>query len=153
MANFDYGPIELYVVSFDGHGPDEATLAALTDIVEDGTVHLVDLALVAKDADGVVTYSDLDTEGLDVPGLAAEEDLVELGASLEPGTSAAVLVLELLWAKPLASRLAAAGGAVLATERIPAAVVNEALGELEGDEASSLATDPGTAPTTSTEGH
>ena len=39
---------------------------------------------------------------------------------LEPGNSAAVLVLEHLWAKNLVSALAGAGGVLLFNARIPA---------------------------------
>ena len=52
----------------------------------------------------------------------------DLGTVLVYG---AILAIELLWAKHLASRFAASGGVVLQTERIPAPVVNAALAEAE----------------------
>ena len=67
----------------------------------------------------------LEDAELDLSGLAADEDIEYFAESLEPGTSAELLVVELLWAKKLASRLAASGGVVLASERIPAPIVNE----------------------------
>ncbi len=57
---------------------------------------------------------------LDVAGLAGQEDVEELAELVAPGTSAAVVAIELLFAKRLAERLAAAGGVVLSNERIPA---------------------------------
>ena len=63
-------------------------------------------------------------------GARSEEDLFyvdhvqELGGRLPVGASALLLVVELVWARHLASRLLAAGGAVVDSVRIPAPVVN-----------------------------
>ncbi|MGH3692212.1 MAG: DUF6325 family protein, partial [Microbacterium sp.] len=57
-------------------------------------------------------------------GLAGDEDVEELADALAPGQSAAIVVLELTFARTLAQNLAAAGGQVLRSERVPAPVVN-----------------------------
>jgi threonine aldolase len=49
----------------------------------------------------------------------AEEDVVHLAASMEPGTIAGVLVWENLWAAPFASAARRAGGQLIASGRIP----------------------------------
>ena len=64
-----------------------------------------------------------------VAGLAGMEDIEALAEQVPPGTSAAILVVELLWAKAFAAALYDAGGAVIAREGIPAPVVNAFLAE------------------------
>ena len=53
---------------------------------------------------------------------------------IEPGTTAALVALELTWAKRIAEKLAAAGSEVIGVERIPAPVVNALLESIEDDD-------------------
>ena len=136
MADFTYGPVEILLISFDGDRPGAALGEALTDLIADKTITLLDLIFVSRSAEGdlrIVEVEDL-PEKAQLPdlalgelGLAGLDDVEELAAELPPGTSAAVLVVELAWARHFASVLAASGGAVLHQERIPAAVVNAVL--------------------------
>jgi Family of unknown function (DUF6325) len=36
MAGFTYGPVELYLVGFEGDRPNPSVIAALTDLLEGG---------------------------------------------------------------------------------------------------------------------
>ena len=51
--------------------------------------------------------------------MLAEEDIEEIGASLEPGSAAGVLVWENTWAAPFASAVRRSGGELLGSGRIP----------------------------------
>ena len=51
--------------------------------------------------------------------LLAEEDIEEIGESLEPGSAAAVLVWENTWAVPFGSAVRRSGGQLLGNGRIP----------------------------------
>ncbi|MGS0560729.1 DUF6325 family protein [Microbacterium aurugineum] len=133
MNDFRFGPAEFYLVGFEGERPDPATFRALNDLVDSGVVRLLDFVVLSKSASGEVEIVELDADdgdlGLDdfqpiAAGLAGEEDVEALAAALEPGQSAAVVVLELAFARALAQSLAAAGGQVLRSERVPAPVVN-----------------------------
>ncbi|MFE7195911.1 DUF6325 family protein [Microbacterium oxydans] len=133
MNDFRFGPAEFYLVGFEGPRPDPATFRALTDLVESGVVRLLDFVVLAKSETGKAEIVELEDDdgslGLDdfepiAAGLAGEEDVESLAASLAPGQSAALVVLELTFARALAQNLAAAGGQVLRTERVPAPVVN-----------------------------
>jgi hypothetical protein len=136
MEEYTYGPVEMLLISFDGDRPGPALSQALLDLVEDKTIALLDLIFVSRSAEGdlrIVEVEDL-PEKAQLPdlqlgelGLAGIEDVEELATQLPPGTSAAVLVVELSWARHFASVLAASGGAVLYQERIPAPVVNAVL--------------------------
>jgi hypothetical protein len=136
MTTFDYGPIELYAIGFDGDRPGPAVLAAIDDLVAAGTVNVLDLVFARRSPEGELeilelsdTTDDAGVPALDLAGLAGEEDILYLAESLEPGSSAAILVVELLWAKAFASALYNAGGAVIAREGIPAPIVNAFLAD------------------------
>ena len=140
MADFDYGPVELYLVGFEGDRLDEGTLDAIRALVEGGEIRLIDLLVISREEDGSVLITDYDEISdeygfgdieLAAVGLVAEEDAQELGQAIPPGTSGALLAIELLWAKDLASRFAQSGGVVIQTERIPAPVVNAAMAAAE----------------------
>ena len=51
--------------------------------------------------------------------LLAAEDVERVGADLEPGSTAGVLVWENTWAGPLASAIRHSGGELICTGRIP----------------------------------
>ncbi|KZE93653.1 MULTISPECIES: DUF6325 family protein [unclassified Agromyces] len=134
MAELDYGPVDIYVVSFEGDRPDDATLSALGELMLGDEIRLLDLLIVARGDDGTVTVREYeefrDDFGftiveLEASGVIGDEDIDELAEAIPPGTAGAVMAIELLWAKRLASAFAASGGEVLQVERIPATVVNE----------------------------
>jgi hypothetical protein len=128
MTTFDYGPIEFYAIAFDGDRPGPAVLQAIDDLVDSGTVNLLDLVFARRSPEGEIEVFE-GAPALDLAGLAGQDDILYLAESLEPGKSAAILVVELLWAKSFASALYDAGGAVIAREGIPAPVVNAFLSE------------------------
>lgn len=143
MAEFRYGPVELYLVGFEGPRPDPATLGALLDLLETGFVRLLDLVLVTKSEDGEVDVIEIETDTdllgfgeLDIiaSGLAGNEDIDEFAEHIPPGGSAALVALELAFARTLAQNLAASGGVVLRSERITAPIVNAVLDLFEYEE-------------------
>ncbi|MRG59116.1 hypothetical protein GE115_04425 [Agromyces sp. CFH 90414] len=142
MADFEYGPVELYLVGFEGDRIDPGTIEALAELVDAGDIRLIDLLIVSRAENGDLEVTEVEDLGdeidvtelsLEASGIVGEEDLAEFAESIPPGTSAAVLAVELVWAKKLASRFNQSGGVVLQTERIPAPVVNAVLAEAEGE--------------------
>ena len=137
MTTFDYGPVEFYAIGFDGDHPGPAVLQAIDDLVKSGIVNLLDLVFVRRTEDGelsIVEFADSeesDMLALELSGLAGEEDIDSLAADLPPGSSAAILVVELVWAKQFSQALFNAGGAVIGRETVPAPVVNLFLSENE----------------------
>ena len=133
------GPVEYLVISFPGNQFRGEIAPAIAELVEGGTVRILDLAFVRKDADGTITafeydaleelapFADLDGES---DGLFSEIDLLDIGDSLEPNSSAALLLWEDLWAARLAGAIRDAGGVILAGERIPHAIINDAIAAL-----------------------
>ncbi|WP_314148575.1 DUF6325 family protein [uncultured Leifsonia sp.] len=145
MAEFDYGPAEFIVAQFDNDRPSPGVVQAILDLVETGTVRLLDLLFVTRHEDGAVDIVELEEIGdeigmagisLDASGLAGDEDVEQIAELIQPGTTGAIFVFEHLWAKELASRFFEAGGLVVHSERIPAPVVNAVVaGEFEPDSA------------------
>jgi uncharacterized membrane protein len=132
------GPVEYMVVAFPGNQFKGEIVPALTDLVKSGTVRIIDLAFVAKDAEGNVATMELEDLQSDVGkafaaleaeigDLVNEDDLKAVGEVLEPNSSAGVLVWEDVWAAKLAQAIRDAGGTLLDLERVPHEVVQAAL--------------------------
>lgn len=134
------GPIDYLVVEFPGNRFDGKILPALTRLIADGTVRVLDLAFVAKGADGTVSYGeieDLDDEEVGplkdlsafLADVVSEEDLAVAAGELAPDSSAALIVWENTWATPFADAVRSSGGEVIASGRLPATAVLDALAD------------------------
>ncbi|MEZ5187190.1 MAG: DUF6325 family protein [Microbacterium sp.] len=135
MTTFTLGPVEFYLISLADSQPAEAVIDELHDVVTTGTVQLLDLVVISKSDAGDVTVTEIEADvDLGAPGLAGDDDIAEFAAVIEPGTTAALVALELTWAKRIAEKLAAAGSEVIGVERIPAPVVNALLESIEDDD-------------------
>ncbi len=136
------GPVEYIVVGFPEDQFDGTIIPALTDLVEQGLVHILDLVFIAKDEDGNVVgfeYEDMPGEAAafaeiegEAGSLLSEEDIAIVAEDLEPGSSAALLVWEDVWAGPFQDAVRRCGGELLAGGRIPAVVVDAALAAVDG---------------------
>ena len=91
------GPVEYIVIGFPENRFTGAIVPALTDLVESGTIHIIDLVFVSKAADGTITSFEFDAleeladyAGLDgeAGGLLNDEDIELAGEALEPNSSA-----------------------------------------------------------------
>ena len=137
MTDLEFGPVELVLAAFEGDRPKAGVLDAILDLADAGTVRLLDLVYVTRAETGEIEWIELDEAGIELgeidlaaSGLASHEDLEELSGRLPLGTSALLLVVELTWAKHLASRLLEADGYVVDSVRIPAPVVNAVVEEV-----------------------
>jgi uncharacterized membrane protein len=126
------------IVAFPGNKFSGKIAPALTDLVKSGTIRIIDLAFVMKDADGNVAameLSEMDSEigqafqslEAEIGGLINGDDLDATGEELEPNSSAALLVWEDLWATKLADAIRQADGELYDLERVPRDVVLAAI--------------------------
>jgi hypothetical protein len=139
----EFGPVDYLVVEFppgDSHFTGEIA-AELARLVESEMVRVLDLLVLVKDEQGVVEAMEIeDLEQLDelrtaetqLADLLAAEDVANLAAAMEPGTTAGVLVWENTWAAPFASAARRSGGQLVATGRIP---IQAILASFEAEEA------------------
>jgi hypothetical protein len=132
------GPVEYLVVAFPGNKFNGEVAPALRDLIDSGTIRVLDLAFVLKDADGNVVGAELEDAGSEVMqafdalaiergGLLNDDDLVDIGEALDANSSAAILVWEDLWAKRFADAVADSGGVLVDIQRIPRDVVQAAV--------------------------
>ena len=133
----EIGPVDYAIIGFPGNKFRGEIGPALADLVDAGTIRIIDIAFVGKNADGdVVAFelteldpdvqAGLEKAGIEVNGLLSEDDLVESGEALEPDSSAALIVWENVWARKVTQAMRDAGGILLAFERIPHDAVQEA---------------------------
>lgn len=137
------GPIDYIIVGFEGNKFDGSILKAVADAIDAGTIGLVDLALISKGEKGDVTkvnIADLGDqyavefstkykpEGENIE----QDDIDEMSDLLEDNTSAGLLIIEQLWAKPLKKALIDANGVLVAEGRIHPDAAAELSNEKEG---------------------
>jgi hypothetical protein len=136
------GPVDYLVVEFPRARVTGEPLARLIELVDLEVVRVLDLLFVTKEQDGsvrVVEIADLDGDGeLDLQvlqgassGLLGSDDVDEASAVLEPGSAAALLVYENLWAIPFATALHRSGAQLVASGRIPVDALLDALDSVE----------------------
>jgi hypothetical protein len=133
----EIGPVDYAIVVFPGNKFRGEIAPAIGDLVNDGTIRIIDIAFVGKDAGGTpvameLTELDPDVQeglenmGIEVGGLFSDDDLIGAAEALEPNSSAALLIWENVWARKVSQAMRDAGGVLVAFERIPHDVVQEA---------------------------
>jgi hypothetical protein len=110
----------------------------LSALIKRNVVRVLDLLFLKKELDGSVEEFESHEFGDDELGelraaetelatLPAAEHVESIGAALEPGSIAAVLVWENVWAAPLGSAVRRSGGQPVASGRIPIQALAAAL--------------------------
>jgi Family of unknown function (DUF6325) len=133
----EIGPVDYAVLAFPGNQFKGEIAPALADLVEAGTIRLIDAAFVGKDENGEVftlettelapdVQEKLTSLNIEVQGLFNDEELLAIGEGLELDSSAAVLVWENVWARTVAQAIRDAGGVLVAFERVPHETVQAA---------------------------
>ena len=145
MAADAFGPVELFVIRFPQERIPESFQSSVLNVLARGAVTLLDLTVIHRNEQGLEVIElenagdEIDLTAIELPaqGLVGDEDLEALTDELEIGTTALVLAIEHTWARDVVAAGLESGAEVIATERIPAEVVNEvvALAELAGEEA------------------
>lgn len=136
------GPVDVLVVGFPDPKPDGSIAEAISELVVNGTVRILDIVLVYKDEAGEVTLaevSDVDGDGIpdlvairgDVPGLLTDADARAAVEALPPGSAVALLAWENTWAIRASMALRRKGALLLAHERVPAGDIDATMDELE----------------------
>jgi Family of unknown function (DUF6325) len=133
------GPVDVAVIRFEGSEFSGDVAPALSELDRSGTVHIIDLAFVRKEADESISYLEIDDAAVakEFESLADsqfdllnDEDLTKIADALEPDTAAMVVVWENSWAARLAAALRDSHGQVVAQERIPRDAVLRAIAAL-----------------------
>ena len=142
MDEVEWGPVGYLIVEFPGARLTGEGLQELVTLTERGTIRVLDLAFVLKQADGSMTaleIKDIDGDGeLDLAvfegassNLLGERDLREAGDVLTDGSAAAILLYENRWAAPFVHALRRNGAELVAAGFIPLDDIAEALDATE----------------------
>jgi len=138
----ELGPVDYLVVEFPGSKFNGEIAPTLVDLIDRGTIRVLDLIMITKEADGsfdAIELDDVEDGALgelhrletEIAELLSADDVANLAEALEPGSTAGVLVYENLWAAPFASAVRHCGGQLVANGRIP---VQALIASLEADE-------------------
>jgi len=138
----ELGPVDYLVVEFPGSKFNGEIAPTLVDLIDRGTIRVLDLIMITKEADGsfdAIELDDVEDGALgelhrletEIAELLSADDVANLAEALEPGSTAGELVYENLWAAPFASAVRHCGGQLVANGRIP---VQALIASLEADE-------------------
>jgi uncharacterized membrane protein len=133
------GPVDIAIVLFEGNEFNGDVAPAIAELQQNGTVRIIDLAFVVKDTEGNAAVLELADATIasafeaitqESFELLSQEELDELAESLEPNSSALVIVWENTWAARLGAAVRGSNGQVVVLERIPREAVVTAIAAL-----------------------
>ena len=127
-------PVDVMIIGFPGNKFSGRIAPAVLELVDDGTIRVIDLLFVSKDTEGVVTTlaaSDVDAQtgpaylSINVvqPGALGPDDAEELTEDLKPNSSALLIAFENIWAQKVVDACRDADAVMIDQIRIPADVV------------------------------
>src|SRR5436190_11409904 len=143
------GPVEYVIIGFPDNKFTGQIVPELAKLIDSGLVTLLDLTFISKDVDGNVSVVEYDVveelasfAGLDaeIGGILTDEDIAHAALSLEPNSSAALLMWEDRWAAPFADAVRDANGVILEGARVPHEFIEAAVDALADALASSSPT-------------
>jgi hypothetical protein len=128
------GPVEYLIVAFAGNEFRGEIVPALTALLDQGLIRLLDLAIISKGDDGSVllfeagelhdhVYESLAVLEGEHEALLSEEDLLMAAEDLPANSTAAAMLFENVWAGRFAEAVRNANGEVIMNVRIPHSVV------------------------------
>jgi hypothetical protein len=137
------GPVEYIAIAFPGNNFSGEIVPAIKELQDAGTIRVLDLVIISKDGEGNVTGIELSEAspeqqatlavlGIESRNLLGQEDIEDIGAALDPNSTAGLMIWENVWAARFAQSLRAADGILIANGRIPAALVEEVMTETVG---------------------
>ncbi len=135
------GPVDFIALEFPGNRFKGEIVPDLLDLVEREVIRIYDLVIVTKRVDGMVEVRELqeldpaelsivDPFKAEVSHMITELDIQAIAEKLDDNSTAALMLIENLWAKKTKQAMEDADGRLVLFERIPHDVVEEALAEI-----------------------
>ena len=133
-----YGPIDFLALDFKTDQLKGEVLPELLKLVKNKIVRVIDLVIIQKYEDGHHEAMEMqqlapdllalfDPLEIEISGIIQVEDIADVAEAMENGTNAALLLFENLWAVKFKDAVLRANGRLLAQDRIPHEVVEEAM--------------------------
>lgn len=138
---YPVGPVDLAVIVFTGELRQGGIRAAVADAVDTGSVRVLDVLLVRKDADGEVSIFDAESSGdaaellgfpTELPDLVGQEDADAIAEEMAPDSTVLVIAWENTWAARIAESIRELDGEVVSMQRIAAADIHDVVDALAG---------------------
>ncbi len=135
----EIGPVEYLILGFPGNRFTGQIVPELARLIDGGLIRIIDLTFITKDADGQVGVVEYDAveelaefAGLEgeIGGILTDDDIAHAALSLEPNSSAALLLWEDVWAAPFAAAVRNANGVILEGARIPHELIDQTMDAL-----------------------
>ncbi len=139
----ELGPIDVVVIGYPPGAPMTGdAIPMFLELVDRGTIRVLDVRFVRKDADG--TFAGVDPADLDADaagdlanftgagsGLLSADDVALAAGEIEPGSVAVMIVYENRWAAPFVAAVRRNGGMLITNERIHTQDLIDALNAAE----------------------
>ena len=133
-----YGPIDFVALEFKTDQLTGESLPALLELVQKEIVRVIDLVIILKDQAGATQVLEIeelapdilavfDPLQFEISGIIQVEDIEVIAAAMEDNATAALLLIENLWAIKFGEAVVRASGRMVMYDRIPFEVVNETL--------------------------
>jgi Family of unknown function (DUF6325) len=130
------GPLEYIAIAFPGNKFSGEIIPAIKELEDAGTIRVLDLVIISKDAAGAVTAIEASEDspeqaalyaalGVERKNLLGQEDVEDIGAALDPNSTAGLMIWENVWAARFAESIRNAHGQLVANGRIPAQLVED----------------------------
>ena len=132
-----YGPVDFIAIEFKTEQLTGETLPELLELVKKEIIRVIDLVIIQKEDGGfqaleieelspdvVIAFDPVVTE---ISGIIQVEDIEAVAEAMEDNTTAALLLIENLWAIKFGESAVRSGGRLVAFDRIPFEVINETL--------------------------
>ena len=138
-----YGPVDFIALKFKGNKFKGDGLKALNDLMKKKIVRVIDLVIISKNKDGVLTVKEIQepepefvaifdpTKVKGTHGMIKKDDIDMIAEELENNSTAALMLFENLWAVKFVDAILEAKGELVMQARIPREIVEEALEDLE----------------------
>jgi len=132
-----YGPIDFFAIEFKTEQLTGETLPELLELVKKEIIRVIDLVIIQKE-DGQFKVLEMEELSPDVviafdpvvaeiSGIIQVEDIEVIAEAMEDNTTAALLLIENLWAIKFGEAAVRSGGRLVMFDRIPFEVINETL--------------------------
>jgi len=136
-----YGPVDFIALEFQGNNFTGEILTELIHLVEKEIIRIIDLVVILKDTDGTIEVMEmqqmdssvtavLDPLGAEVSGMLTVADIEDIAEQIDNETTAALLLIENIWASRTVEAMEKANGRLVMYDRIPHQVIVDALEDI-----------------------
>jgi hypothetical protein len=135
------GPVDILILEFSGNNFTGEIMRNLRELVEAGTIRVIDLVVIMKSPSGLITALELSEMAPEarkalaplrasINEILTNDDIYVIGLELANNSTAAVLLYENTWAVKIKESMLAANGRLLAFERIPHQLIQRSLEDM-----------------------